>query len=73
LKVGDLFRFGFVNGRVSGELGHRRTGVYLGRAFIHRDDGVTVENHIVILSGDKHVTTIDKGLLRHMRVINESR
>jgi hypothetical protein len=40
--------------------------VYLGEAFIYRDDGVTVENHRVLLVGGSSPTIIDRGLLKHM-------
>ena len=43
-----------------------RLAVYLGEDFIHRDDGVTVENHKVLLVGASKPTIIDRGLLKHM-------
>jgi hypothetical protein len=40
--------------------------VYLGEAFIHRDDGVTVENHQVLMVGESSPSIIDRGLLKYM-------
>ena len=64
MVVGKLYKFeGF---------GHKRSGlegqhaVYLGEAFIHRDDGVTVENHRILKVGHSTPTIIDRGLLKHM-------
>ena len=71
MKVGDLIKFNYVyvhptrlNGRI---------GIYLGEDFIHRSDGVVVENHKVLLMGEHTPTIIDRGLLRHMKVYNENR
>ena len=62
MKVGDLYRF---EGTVSMRL-YGRLAVYLGEAFIHRDDGVTVENHQVLMVGEANPTIIDRGLLKWM-------
>ena len=62
MKVGDLYRF---EGTVSMRL-YGRLAVYLGEAFIHRDDGVTVENHQVLMVGESSPTIIDRGLLKWM-------
>jgi len=63
--VGGLYKFECtaavtVNGRMA---------LYLGEDFIHRDDGVTVENHKVLLVGESGPTIIDRGLLKHMSPI----
>ena len=72
MKVGDLVKFSYVKyvhrGRLSG-----RIAIYLGEAFIHRSDGVVVENHKVLLMGEHTPTIIDRGLLQYMKVYNESR
>ena len=47
--------------------------VYLGEDFIHRDDGVTVENHKILVVGESKPTTIDRGLLKYMEAVSESR
>ncbi|HIA03251.1 MAG TPA: hypothetical protein EYN66_15320 [Myxococcales bacterium] len=65
MKVGDLYRF---EGTVSMRL-YGRIAVYLGEAFIHRDDGVTVENHQVLMVGESSPTTIDRGLLKWMNKV----
>tara|TARA_R100001086_G_scaffold97111_1_gene48295 strand:+ start:928 stop:1185 length:258 start_codon:yes stop_codon:yes gene_type:complete len=65
MKVGDLVKFGNIyNGC---EL-NQRLAIYLGEAFIYRSDGVTVENHKVLVIGETEPITIDRGLLRYMRV-----
>jgi hypothetical protein len=63
MKVGDLYRFErwCAPCRLYGRL-----AVYLGEAFIHRDDGVTVENHQVLMVGESSPTIIDRGLLKWM-------
>jgi hypothetical protein len=62
MKVGDLYRFEHAASmRLYGRL-----AVYLGEAFIHRDDGVTVENHQVLMVGESSPTIIDRGLLKWM-------
>ena len=64
MVVGKLYKFR--------NWGHQRSGlqgqhaVYLGEAFIHRDDGVTVENHKILKVGQTTPTTIDRGLLKFM-------
>ena len=70
MKVGDLYRFeGFEALRLGGKI-----AMYLGEAFIHRDDGVTVENHQVLMVGESQPTIIDRGLLKYMREVqHESR
>ena len=64
MQVGDMIKFGHVyNGcDLNGQL-----AVYLGEAFIHRDDGVTVENHKVLLIGAAKTTIIDRSLVQYMR------
>ena len=46
--------------------------VYLGEAFIHRDDGVAVENHRILVVGESKPTIIDRGLLKYMEAVNAS-
>ena len=46
MQVGDLYRFEGRPYSLSSLDG--RIAVYLGEAFIHRDDGVTVQNHQVL-------------------------
>jgi len=69
--VGGLYRFDRINGHSTTVNG--RMALYLGEDFIHRDDGVTVENHKVLLVGESGPTIIDRGLLKHMcEVISEA-
>ena len=63
MKVGDLYRF---EGRPYSSGVDGRLAVYLGEAFIHRDDGVTVENHQILMVGEANPRIIDRGLLKWM-------
>ncbi len=67
IKLGELFRFSWFAG--SRTL-RGREGLYMGEDFIHRDDGVTVENHRVLMVGDKEETIIDRTLLKYMEDIS---
>ena len=67
MKVGDLYRFGVNPFGLSSFDG--RTAVYLGEAFIHRDDGVTVQNHQVLMVGEANPRIIDRGLLKWMNKV----
>jgi hypothetical protein len=64
MEVGKLYKFR--------NWGHQRSGlqgqhaVYLGEAFIHRDDGVTVENHKILKVGADAPSIIDRGMLKFM-------
>ena len=71
MKVGDLVKFDRINGHTPRL--NNKTALYLGEDFIHRDDGVVVENHKVLIVGDTSTIIIDRGLLKHMRVVNEGR
>ena len=71
MQVGDLYRFRMRWPRADGRPGEPgpldgRIAVYLGEAFIHRDDGVTVENHQVLMVGDPNPRIIDRGLLKYL-------
>ncbi len=65
MKVGDLVKFDYINGHTRDING--KIAVYLGEAFIHRYDGVTIQNHKVMLLGESKPRVIDVGLLRWMR------
>ena len=65
IKVGDMIKFDRINGHTP-QL-NNRVGLYLGEDFIHRDDGVVVENHKVLMNGDPKPRIIDRGLLRYMK------
>jgi len=67
VQVGDLVKFPYVNGHTR-DINHRYA-VYMGEAFVTRDDGVVVENHKVLLRGDMQPTIIDKGLVRWLTVV----
>ena len=69
MKPGDLFKVDYINGHC-GDI-NRRTGIYLGEDIIHRDDGVTITNHKVLLVGDSQPRLFDRGLLRHMERISK--
>ena len=65
IKVGDMIKFDRINGHTP-QL-NNKVGLYLGEDFIHRDDGVVVENHKVLMNGDAQPRIIDRGLLRYMK------
>ena len=67
MQVGSLYRFDRINGHTTSLNG--RVALYLGEAFIHRSDGVTVENHRVLMVGESSPTIIDRGLLKHMNEV----
>ena len=69
MKPGDLVKFTFV---YDGCDLNRKTALYLGENFIHRDDGLTIENHKILVVGKTTPTIIDRGLLKHMyNVVHE--
>ena len=70
MQVGDLVKFDRINGHTSHI--NNKTALYLGEAFLHRDDGVVVENHKVLIVGESAPTIIDRGLLRWMRVVKSA-
>ena len=69
MKVGDLVKFGRINGH-AGRI-NNKMALYLGEDFIHRDDGVVVENHKVLIVGEPAPTIIDKGLLRWTKKVEK--
>jgi hypothetical protein len=46
--------------------------LYLGEDFIYRDDGVTIKNYKVQVTGLPFPTIIDRGLLYYMKVYKEA-
>ena len=56
MKVGDLIKFDHIYGR--GASINNKTALYLGEDFIHRDDGVVIENHKVLMVGESSPTII---------------
>ena len=71
MKKGDLVKFDRINSHTPHL--NNKTALYLGEAFIHRDDGVVVENHKVWIAGDALPIIIGKSLLRHLRVVKLKR
>lgn len=65
MKPGDLVKFDYINGHCRDING--KVAVYLGEAFILRNDGVTIQNHKVMLLGETRPRTIDVRLLRWLR------
>ena len=70
MQVGNLFKLGYINGHTH-DL-NRRVGIYLGEDIIHRDDGVTITNHKVLLVGDSQPRLFDRSMFRHMEIINKN-
>ena len=65
IKTGELFKFDYINGHTPSL--NNKVGLYLGEAFIIREDGVVVENHRVLMVGLPDELIIDGRLLRWMR------
>ncbi len=65
MKPGDLVKFDRINGHTRDI--NDKVAVYLGEAFIHRFDGVVIQNHKVLVLGESIPRIIDVGLLRWMR------
>ena len=66
LKPGDLVRFDFI---YSACVLNHKLALFLGEDFIHRHDGVTIENYKVLLHGELKHTIIDRGLFPRMKVV----
>ena len=64
MKIGNLYKFkgwGLARSGLDGTL-----AIYLGEDFIHRDDGLIIENHRILKVGAPKSTIIDRGLLKYM-------
>jgi hypothetical protein len=64
MKVGKLYRFegfGYKRSSLDGQL-----AVYLGEDFIHREDGVVIQNHRILKVGAANASIIDRGMLKFM-------
>ncbi len=66
MKVGDLVKFRYI---YSGCDLNDKKALYLGESFIHRNDGIVVENHKILEIGATKPTIIDSGLLKYMTVV----
>lgn len=66
MQVGDLVKFRYI---YSGCDLNDKKALYLGKAYIHRKDGVTIKNHKVLEIGASKPTIIDVGLLKYMSVV----
>ena len=47
---------------------NNKCGIYLGKDYILRSDGVTVRNHKILMIGDASPQTIDDFLIRYMKL-----
>jgi hypothetical protein len=70
LNVGDLVKFFYIYNECAL---NNALAIYLGEDIIERDDGHKIINHRVQLVGDLHHTTIDKGLIPFLQVVNATR
>ena len=66
MQVGDLVKFRYI---YSGCDLNNKKALYLGEDFIHRADGIIVENHRILEIGASKPTIIDSGLLKYMAVV----
>ena len=62
MEIGKLYRY-YRAGRPE------RRCLYLGEDFIHRSDGVTIQNHKILFVGEQKPTTIDINCLKYLREI----
>ena len=69
VKIGDLVKFDYIH---SNCILNYRMALYLGEDFIYRDDGVTIKNYKVQVTGLPFPTIIDRGLLYYMKVYKEA-
>lgn len=69
MQVGDLVKFKKINAHTTNL--NNKMALYLGEDFIHRDDGVIVENHKVLLVGESTPTIIDRRLLWAMTKVEK--
>ena len=67
MQVGDLVKFRYI---YSGCDLNDKKALYLGKAYIHRDDGSTVYNHKILEIGATNPTIIAVGLLKYMSVVD---
>ena len=70
MKVGDLVKFDRISTHFMHDI-NDKVAVYLGEDFIHRDDGVVIQNHKVLLLGETTPRIIDVSLLRWLRIYAE--
>ena len=70
IKPGELFSFPFINDFCKSI--NQRKGLYIGEDFIHRNDGIIIKNHMILMFGDEHYRIIDNGLLRFMKKIENN-
>jgi hypothetical protein len=66
MQVGDLVKFRFI---YNGCSLNNQKALYVGKAYIHRDDGVVVRNHEILVIGASKPRIIDEGLLKYMEAI----
>jgi len=64
-KPGDLVKFDFIYGGC--DL-NNKLAAYIGPEFIHRDDGVTVENHRILVVGRAATGLIDRNLFCRLTI-----
>lgn len=65
MNIGDMVKFDRINGHTRDI--NDKVAIYLGEAFIPRDDGVIIQNHKVLLLGESTPRIIDVRLLRWMK------
>lgn len=63
IRPGQLVKCPFVY--YDNPLNHK-LAVYLGKTYIHRDDGATVKNHQVLVIGHSKPTTIPHGYFKSL-------
>ena len=69
VKVGDLVKFDYINGRTS--YLNNKLAIYLGDRPIHRSDGVVVNNFMVHIVGEDVPSVCDGSMKRWLRKYEE--
>jgi len=71
VKPGDLVKFGVVS-RLTPNI-NNKIALYIGKDLIpHRDDGLIIKNHKILIAGESTPLLIDHSLLHHMKKLYQT-
>ena len=68
MNVGDLVKFDRINGHTRDI--NDKVAVYLGEDFIHRDDGVVIQNFRIQVIGEDRTRLCDNRMRYHLEDID---
>ncbi len=71
MKYGDLFEFGYINGRTRDI--NCKSGIYLGERPLKRSDGKIINNFAIQLFGETTIRICDEGLKRWMMPLDNEK